>query len=127
MASYYNNQPAYGTNQPAYVTNQPTMGNPLHQFNGVWQVGFCDCCDNLKQCCYAYWCWPCFLCSLAGKIDESCLSCCCLPGSLMMYRMKVRTAFRIQGDSCWDCLAVQCCPCCAGLQMRNEITRRGFA
>jgi len=48
--AYVPNQPTYGSNQPAYVLNQPIMGNPLHQFNGNWQAGLCDCCADVGQC-----------------------------------------------------------------------------
>jgi hypothetical protein len=46
--------------------------------------------------CYAYWCWCCFLGSLAGKINESKLSCCCVPNALGIYRMKVRSLLKIK-------------------------------
>ena len=41
--------------------------------------------------CNAYFC-----CSLAGKIDESKISCCCVPNVLAVYRMKVRSVLHIQ-------------------------------
>lgn len=50
--------------------------------------------------CYAHFCWPCFLCSLAGSLNESKLGVCCFGNSMLpMYRMKVRTTFKIQVKS----------------------------
>ncbi|CAF3084070.1 unnamed protein product [Rotaria sp. Silwood2] len=112
--------------QPVFVTAQPVVINPFHQFADDWRVGLCSCCNDVTQCCYAYFCWPCFVISLAGKIDESCISCWCVPNALAVYRMKVRSTLRIKGDSCNDCCTICWCPCCAGLQMRNELIERGF-
>lgn len=38
--------------QPAaFITTQPmAAGNPFKQLNGQWNVGFCDCCSDMKQC-----------------------------------------------------------------------------
>ncbi|CAF3427563.1 unnamed protein product [Rotaria socialis] len=80
----------------------------------------------MGQCCYAYFCFSCFVLSIARKIDESCISCCCVPGALVVYCMKIRSILRIQGDSCDDYCAVTCCPCCAAVQMRNELIERGL-
>ncbi|CAF1129545.1 unnamed protein product [Rotaria sordida] len=112
--------------QSAFVTTQPVVINPFHQFTDSWRVDLCECCNDISQCCYAYWCFPCFVLALAGKIDEPCVSCFCLPNALGVYRMKVRATLRIKGDSCNDYCVVCCCPFCAGLQMRNELTQRGL-
>ncbi|CAF0762228.1 unnamed protein product [Adineta steineri] len=111
------------TNQPQY---QPQV-RPFHDLNNEWTVGLCECCNNCGQCCYAYFCWCCFVGSLAKDIDESMCSCCCLMNVLAVYRMKVRAVLKIRGDSCSDCCVVCWCPCCAALQMRNELKNRGMA
>lgn len=65
---------------------------------------------------------------------------------LAVYRMKIRATLKIQvdflvffideisffvvivkGDSYSDACVVCCCPCCAALQMRNELKVRGLA
>lgn len=101
--------------QPVFVTTQPMVADPFYQLTDDWKVGLCNICDDCSQCekvvfyniifffiiinllvCYAYWCWPCFVLSLSSKVNESCLSCWCLPNALAAYRMKVRTAYRIK-------------------------------
>jgi len=100
------------TDRNVYVTNQPVIGNPFDQLNDEWTVQLFSCSDDISQCelinklseclymisigCYAYWCWCCFLGSLAGKINEPKISCCCVPGVLGVYRMKVRSILKIK-------------------------------
>ncbi|CAF1431149.1 unnamed protein product [Rotaria sordida] len=121
---------AYTKTHPFIITNQPQsrpMVNPFHDFNNEWTVGLCDCCNDVSQCCYAYFCWCCFLGSLAEDINESKTSCCCISNILAVYRMKVRATLKIRGDSFSDACVVCWCPFCAGLQMRNELRNRGLA
>ena len=103
------------TIQPvAFITTQPmAAGNPFKQMNGDWSVGLCDCCNDTSQCkiflvlwerktnsfdvgLYAMCCWQCFMCSLASKVDEPCVSTCFVPSALAVYRMKIRAVLRIQ-------------------------------
>ncbi|CAF1111252.1 unnamed protein product [Adineta steineri] len=114
------------TLEPTHITNQPAAGNPFEQLDNEWSVKLFSCFDNISQCCYAYWCFCCFLGSLADKIDESKLSCCCVPNVLSMYRMKVRSILRIEGDSCNDYCIASCCSVCAALQMSNELKNRNI-
>jgi hypothetical protein len=109
----------YRATQPPsmYVTSQPIVGNPFQQLNGEWNVGLCQCCDNVSQCetiaksnyyyyytnvylwfvgAYAYFCSCCFVGSLGRKIDEPFSSRCCVPNVLGSYRMKVRSVLRIR-------------------------------
>ncbi|CAF3317366.1 unnamed protein product [Rotaria socialis] len=111
------------------IVEQPAFqhGDPFKSMNNEWNVGLFNCCDNVSQCCYAYWCWCCFVNSLANTIGESTCSCLCVPYSLAMYRMKVRSVYRISGDSCKDHCATSCCPVCVGLQMRNELGHHGIS
>ncbi|UJR08213.1 hypothetical protein I4U23_012486 [Adineta vaga] len=117
---------SYTNQRTEYVTNQPIASNPFQQLNNEWSADLFSCFDNMSQCCYAYWCFCCFLGSLAEKIDESKTSCCCVPNILTTYRMKVRSILRIRGDSCNDFLATSCCPLCAALQMSNELANHGI-
>ncbi|CAF1536424.1 unnamed protein product [Adineta ricciae] len=123
---------AYPHNQPSYITGQPggqgaTIGDPFRQPEYEWSTGLCDCCEDMSQCCYAYFCWPCFLGTLAHKINESSVSCCFVPNVLSVYRMKIRSTLKIRGGACNDCCVVLCCPFCAGVQMTNELHNRGLA
>ncbi|CAF0998078.1 unnamed protein product [Rotaria magnacalcarata] len=111
------------------IVAQPTLQyhDPFRSMNNEWNVGLCNCCDNVSQCCYAYWCWCCFVNSLANTIGESTSSCLCVSYSLAMYRMKVRSVLRIRGDTYTDYCVTTCCPFCAGLQMRNELKHYGIS
>ncbi|CAF1346935.1 unnamed protein product [Adineta steineri] len=110
------------TVQPAY-----SKTNPFKELNGNWNVGLFDCCTDVSKCCYVFWCTPCYCCSLASKLDESIWSCCCVGYALPMYRMKVRSILKIQGDTFSDHCAVLWCPCCVALQMDNELKVRNIA
>lgn len=107
----------YNYGQPMPITIQPhvpiaLVGNPFRQAQSEWSAGLCNCCDDMGQCEWkaneknskknrtlgmlAYFCWPCFLGSLAGKIKESPISCFCVPNALGVYRMKVRSVLKIR-------------------------------
>ncbi|CAF0973392.1 unnamed protein product [Adineta ricciae] len=117
---------AHSNQRTAYITNQPTTGNPFQQATSEWSADLFSCFDNVSECCYAYWCFCCFLGTLADRIGESKVSCCCVPNVLGIYRMKVRSVLRIEGDSCGDYMTTSCCPLCAALQMSNELNNRGI-
>jgi hypothetical protein len=106
---------AYTNQLPVFVTTQPQSGvNPFYDYNQDWSVGLCDCCTDVGQCkwchemmilsikrwlfsgCYAYFCYCCFIGSLAGDINESKASCCCCGNILAVYRMKVRATLKIR-------------------------------
>ncbi|KPP74136.1 cornifelinB-like, partial [Scleropages formosus] len=40
-----------------------------------WSSGICDCCDDMAECCFAFWCMPCYACKTARQYGE----CLCLP------------------------------------------------
>lgn len=76
---------------------QPTDGyqyNPW-DFENPWAHGFFSCTDNCDESCYGIWCFPCFVCHLAWRMNESCWITFFLPGHLAVLRTKMRTAFRI--------------------------------
>ncbi|UJR26424.1 hypothetical protein I4U23_007756 [Adineta vaga] len=123
---------AYVLGQPQYIIAQPQhqgtiIVDPFNQLEHEWSSDLCNCCDNMSQCCYAYFCWYCFLGSLAHKIKESSVSCCFVPNVLAVYRMKIRSILKIRGSACNDCCVVCWCPFCAGVQMVNELHNRGLA
>ena len=119
---------AYPQNQPSYVTGQPggqgaITGDPFRQPEYEWSTGLCNCCEDMSQCmlkecklnehysemlflsfigCYAYFCWPCFLGTLAHKINESSVSCCFVPNVLSVYRMKIRSTLKIRVSFIFD-------------------------
>jgi hypothetical protein len=80
-----------------YANTQPTGGylyNPW-DFENPWAHGLYNCTDNCDESCYSMWCFPCFTCHLAWRMNESCWITCLTPGHLAVLRTKMRTAFRI--------------------------------
>jgi hypothetical protein len=81
------------------VKTQPT-GN-VWAFENEWNNGICGCCGDLGTCmkekidkesikrflcflgCFAYWCFPCFMCKLHSRTNE-CLCTWCLPGGKLI-------------------------------------------
>ncbi|CAF1542586.1 unnamed protein product, partial [Didymodactylos carnosus] len=73
---------------------QPSIHNPW-EFENPWAYDLFNCCNECDEACYATWCFPCFVCHLAWRMNESCWITCCLPGYMGVLRTKTRTAFRI--------------------------------
>lgn len=80
-----------------YVREQPNAGmsNSPWEFENPWSHGLCNITDQCGETCYAIWCFPCFSCHLAWRMNESCWIVCCLPSYLAVLRTKMRTTFRI--------------------------------
>ncbi|XP_049425038.1 cornifelin homolog B-like isoform X2 [Epinephelus fuscoguttatus] len=110
------------------VVNQPRpfiMNTTSHE----WTSGICDCCQDLPQCCLAFWCLPCFACKTSFEAGE----CVCLP-LLDAYglippittalRVSVRTRYGIEGTVCNDCVIACCCGPCNWCQLAREIKAR---
>ncbi|CAF0867125.1 unnamed protein product [Adineta steineri] len=114
--------------QIPYVTIQQPMpsADPFRTYKNEWHTGLCSCTDDWSQCCYAYFCWCCFMGSLADSIDESKWSCLCVPNALAVYRMKVRSILHIRGGACDDYCTTAFCSFCVGVQMRNELKHHGI-
>ncbi|CAI5642417.1 unnamed protein product [Oreochromis niloticus] len=60
-----------------------------------WASGICDCCDDKKQCCFAFWCCPCFACRTTKQFGQ----CLCLPlldvfGCVHPITMSIRVSLR---------------------------------
>ncbi|KAM9335597.1 placenta-specific gene 8 protein-like [Symphorus nematophorus] len=104
-----------------------------------WTSGICDCIDDLPQCCFAYWCFPCFACNTTSEFGECfCLplmdSLCnatqmmfiptCVPPVAMSMRVAVRNRYGIQGDMTGDCVHATMCNICSWCQVAREIKRR---
>jgi hypothetical protein len=66
------------------------------EFENPWSHGLCNCTEKCDETCYGLFCFPCFACHLAWRMNESCWITCCLPGYLAVLRTKMRTAFRIK-------------------------------
>ncbi len=43
-------QHGHNPHQHGHMRNQPNIGDPFHNYNDTWQVGLCNCCNNVKQC-----------------------------------------------------------------------------
>ncbi|XP_034745669.1 cornifelin homolog B-like [Etheostoma cragini] len=110
-------------NQP-----QPVM---VSRESEEWSSGICDCCDDVPECCFAFWCFPCFTCITSKKYGE----CLCLPlldgfGLIppitMSMRVSMRQRYRIRDTMCNDCLYSTFCTACAWCQMSREMKRRNI-
>jgi Cys-rich protein (TIGR01571 family) len=100
---------------------------------GVFQNGFCSCCDPMGTCCLGCWC-PCIIYSYArsrmmnpqlrkGELPV-CTGACCgyatvlllCPGFQCIFgcmnRADIRNKYQIDGNCCTDCLLHWCCDCC---------------
>ena len=111
------------------IRRQPTS---VWRFHNQWTTGICGCCGDIATCkshffhsflsntsldvgCFAFWCFPCFMCRLHALANECpCMS--CFPGSNYFIRVvfllllllslsllgdtalrtKLRTGFRIR-------------------------------
>eukprot|EP01103_Thecamoeba_quadrilineata_P019250 TRINITY_DN7706_c0_g1_i1.p1 TRINITY_DN7706_c0_g1~~TRINITY_DN7706_c0_g1_i1.p1 ORF type:complete len:158 (+),score=4.37 TRINITY_DN7706_c0_g1_i1:45-476(+) len=103
-----------------------------------WQEGLCGCCSDPESCLLS-WCCPCFQFGQnAMAIDgmDSDVMCCSFYMMLcsgnawilnMIYRMKMRQKFGIEGSCITDCLASFCCGCCTLAQGKRELDRRAIA
>ncbi|XP_043929138.1 cornifelin-like [Protopterus annectens] len=111
--------------QPQAITTQTIMVQ-----ENDWSSGICDCCDDMKICCCAFWCLPCFACSTADRFGE----CLCLPlldytsGHIPAVSLSIRVAarerYRIKGSICNDCCMICWCNWCSWCQVAREIKAR---
>ncbi|XP_029375563.1 cornifelin homolog B-like [Echeneis naucrates] len=107
--------------QPVVVMNR--------QDSDQWGSGICDCFQNMPECCFAFWCFPCFTCKTARDYGE----CLCLPlldGYLcsppitMSMRASMRERYGIRGSICNDCVYATFCNACTWCQMSREMKKR---
>ncbi|XP_041657521.1 cornifelin homolog B-like [Cheilinus undulatus] len=95
-----------------------------------WGSGICDCCDDVPECCFAFWCCPCFACRTSREYGQPL----CLPlleifgGAIrpitMSMRVSMRERYGIKDTMCKDCLFATFCVSCSWCQMSREIKRR---
>ncbi|XP_074528964.1 cornifelin homolog B-like [Halichoeres trimaculatus] len=112
----------------------PVVSQPQSQFvssndDDEWSSGICDCCDDVKECCFAFWCCPCFAC-VTTKAFGQCLClplldiCGCIPPITLSMRVSVRQRYGIKGSLCTDCVCSFFCQCCVWCQISREIKSR---
>ena len=84
--------------QQSNIYKQPDGSQQYNpwDFENPWSHSLCNCTEQCDETCYGIWCFPCFTCHLAWRMNESCWITCCLPGYLAILRTKMRTAFRIK-------------------------------
>ncbi|KAJ8246852.1 hypothetical protein GJAV_G00256090 [Gymnothorax javanicus] len=94
-----------------------------------WSSGICDCGKDCPECCFAFWCFPCFACKTANDYGE----CLCLPmldsfGIIppitLAMRVSMRQRYGITGTICDDCVYSFFCGPCSWCQMSREMKTR---
>ncbi|XP_030293044.1 cornifelin homolog B [Sparus aurata] len=114
-----------------FVVQQPRPVM-VAQNSDEWGSGICDCCEDVPQCCFAFWCCPCFACITTRDYGE----CLCLPlleifGGLippitMSMRVSMRQRYGIRGTMCRDCVYSTFCTSCSWCQMSREMKKRNY-
>ncbi|KAM4545459.1 cornifelin homolog B [Odontesthes bonariensis] len=98
-----------------------------------WGSGICDCFEDIPQCCFAFWCCPCFACFTSRDYGEPlCLPLLeifsgLIPAITMSMRVSMRQRYGIRGSMCMDCVYSTFCAGCTWCQMSREIKRRKIA
>lgn len=95
--------------------NQPMSVKELKE----WEHGLYGCCDDMTECCFAFWLLPCHMCRTFSRANESCFS--CIFGGLVPLRTRIRIQRRIKGSIPGDFIATYCCMFCTLVQLANEI------
>ncbi|XP_018599896.1 cornifelin homolog B-like [Scleropages formosus] len=109
------------------IQQPPVLVNAVQ--SNQWSSGICDCCNDIGECCCAFWCFPCYACKVSKDHGE----CLCLPlldflgfippVSLAM-RVSVRQRYGITGSICNDCLYSVFCTACSWCQISREMKAR---
>ncbi|KAL5012154.1 hypothetical protein ScPMuIL_010705 [Solemya velum] len=109
------------TSQPA--TQTTVVMAPGGQFQGKrnWSSGMCDCFNDMTSCLCVTFLGPYYAMSLASRMGESACVPCCVPGSLIVMRTKLRTEQGIEGSICDDCLMSHFCGHCVLCQLAREL------
>ncbi|XP_026228851.1 cornifelin homolog B-like [Anabas testudineus] len=113
------------------VIRQP---QPVMEVQGSkeWGSEICDCCQDVPECCFAFWCFPCFACVTARNYGEClCLPLLeafsgCIPAVTMSMRASMRQRYSIEGTMCKDCVCSTFCTPCVWCQMSREMKRRNI-
>ncbi|XP_036381551.1 cornifelin homolog B-like [Megalops cyprinoides] len=93
-----------------------------------WSSGICDCWEDKANCCFAFWCLPCFTCKTSQDYGQ----CLCLPlldlgivpPITLSMRVSMRKQYGITGTICNDCLYATFCRACTWCQMAREMKQR---
>ncbi|XP_052236849.1 uncharacterized protein LOC127848422 [Dreissena polymorpha] len=91
-----------------------------------WSTGLCGCFSDCGSTCKVMCCFQATLCDLSTRTGDCCCTALCMPAYLPAYRARIRTIGGIQGDICYDILAVGCCPELALCQMMRELDAMGL-
>jgi Cys-rich protein (TIGR01571 family) len=109
--------------QTVVIVNQPNSAKACQPQNvREWSTGLCGCFEGCGSCVYAFFCYPCFMCTLASRMNE----CMCGPFFcdkvfVIAMRTKLRSMHGISGSILNDCFTVTCCEFCATQQMYREL------
>ncbi|XP_030648859.1 cornifelin homolog B-like [Chanos chanos] len=110
------------------VVQQPTPVMQVIESDG-WGSGVFDCFNDLGECCFAYWLFPCYACMKSRDFGE----CLCLPlldycGGVppitLALRVSMRHRYGIKGSILDDCVFATFCTACIWCQMSREMKRR---
>ena len=141
-AVHHYSHPPQPANTTVVVMNQPGAARHLGQPQNIrkWSTGLCGCCEDVPNCCFAFWCYPCFVCTLATKMDENCCGPICCGGGakcvgmhcsgapnpfVTAMRTKMRAKHGIEGSICDDVCCTWCCECCVATQLHRELKHVG--
>ncbi|KAL4631104.1 hypothetical protein GN956_G14860 [Arapaima gigas] len=109
------------------VVQQPQAVTVAVQSN-QWSTGICDCCEDMADCCFSFWCFPCFTCKVSKDHGEClCLPLLdygCIPPVSLAMRVSVRQRYGITGSICNDCLYSTFCVPCSWCQISREMKIR---
>ncbi|XP_043997134.1 cornifelin homolog B-like [Gambusia affinis] len=113
------------------VIQQPPPTQVVEVMNPrEWSSGLFDCLGDLKTCCFAYWCFPCFACKTSKDYGEHlCLPLLdmfgvCVPPITLAMRVSLRHRYGIDGSLPNDCVLSSFCTVCIWCQMAREIEKR---
>ncbi|KAH3739398.1 placenta-specific gene 8 protein-like [Dreissena polymorpha] len=120
--------PNYGGNYSAPIINQPTVQstNVAVNIGGTsyqrpWSTQLCGCMEDVGGCCCALCFFPCFVMTLATRMQEFCFLPFCVPNALLPMRVKIRAENDIEGSICKDCYCTYCCAMLTACQMKREL------
>ncbi|XP_070412079.1 uncharacterized protein ponzr2 isoform X2 [Nothobranchius furzeri] len=116
------------TNRMVVAQPQPVMD---YQNSQEWGTGICDCCQDVKSCCFAFWCCPCFACITSRDYGEHLCTPLleifgfgCIAPITMSMRVAMRHRYGIKGTIPKDCVYSTFCVPCSWCQMSREMKRR---
>ena len=107
---------------------------PVFATGNQWSTGLCECCSHCSSCCESIWCQPCQIGYQYGFLEygrrncngNMCLLSSCLPMiTAADVRGRIRRAYKIEGNCCFDAMAAWMCTPCVVAQNYREISARG--